>query len=181
VPPYLPAAWSHVIARQGHPIPGAPVLHGTRLRMSFGALSPSEAAAMLEGLTAVDCVQLMEGVPPLSAALHTRRLRYDRRLPMSWWRSLREVWELGAGTCADLAAGVAAELRVYHGVHAVPVIYHVRPGLWHAVVRLPNGEVIDPSRTGGMTEGETPLPLSEAMFRELGIDPFELALRMADV
>lgn len=127
---------------------------------------------MLEGLAEVDTVQLTQGIPPLSAALHARRIRYDRSLPMSWWRSIREVWELGAGTCADLAAGVAAELRVFHGVAATPVIYHSRPGMWHAVVRLPDGTVIDPSRTGGMGE-RTPLPLSPALLAYLGIEPPE--------
>lgn len=158
----------HIIARRGHPVPDADVTHGRRLRFGFGALSPAEAAAMLEGLTEVDRVQLSEGIPPISQALHFRRLRYRKDLPMSHWKTLREIWELGGGTCADFSAAVAAELRHFHGVQARPVIYHSRVGMWHAVVALPDGRVIDPSRTGGMGERE-PLPASPALLAALGL------------
>lgn len=115
---------------------------------------------MLQGLYMVDLQQLQEGVPPISAALHPgsgvggsgRRLVYERRDPRERWQTVRDIWESGGGDCEDLAAAVAAELTL-RGDPARPVIYKVRDGLAHAVVqRLSTGELLDPSRTGGMGE-----------------------------
>lgn len=115
----------------------------------FGALTLAEAQALLSGLQAVDQVQLAQGWPSVSLGLQTGRLRYLRRDPNEHWRNVREIWRFGGGDCEDLAAAVAAEL-IMQGVPARAVIQRVRPGLAHALVRLPDRRIIDPSRTGGM-------------------------------
>ena len=133
---------------------------GGRIRPTLPTLTISEAALMLQGLYLVNLEQLRNGARPISAALHRgsgingygRRLRYIRRDPLERWKSIRDIWLDGGGDCEDLAAAVAAELTVM-GVPARPVIYVVREGLAHAVVQLlDTGELIDPSKTGGMGE-----------------------------
>jgi len=122
----------------------------------FGRLTLEEAQALLQGLHAVNVVQLRRGIVPVGPALFPdargrRRLRYIRRDPNERWLNLREIWRLGGGDCEDLAAAVSAELEVLHGIPAIPIITRVRPGLAHArVLRLDNGTILDPSVTGGM-------------------------------
>lgn len=161
--PLVPYMRRAVARRVGAHLGGALGLAGGggRIRPSLPSLNISEAALMLQGLYLVDLQQLRQGVPPISAALHPgsglsghgrRRLVYDRRDPRERWKSVRDIWHDGGGDCEDLAAAVAAELTLC-GVPARPVIYVVRPGLAHAVVQdLETGELIDPSRTGGMGE-----------------------------
>lgn len=118
---------------------------------------------MLQGLYQVNLEQLRSGqVAPISFALHKgsslgstrdgRLLRYIRSDPRERWQTVRDIWQTGGGDCEDLAAAVAAELTL-KGVPARPVIYRVRDGLAHAVVQdLETGQLIDPSKTGGMGE-----------------------------
>lgn len=121
----------------------------------------AEAQEMLLGLMATDMLQLRSGVPRIlralalgSAGRGRRRLRYIRRDRNETWLNLRDIWAKGGGDCEDLAAGVAAEFNVFAGVPSRPVIVRVRPGLAHAVVEiLDTGEIVDPSRIGGMGEG----------------------------
>lgn len=113
-------------------------------------LTLEEAAAALQGLAAVDRVQLRRGVPGVLAGLRSGQLRYIRRDPREEWRSLQELWRHGGGDCEDLAAALAAEL-VELGIPAKPVVYRVRPGLAHAVtLRLHDRVLLDPSVMGGM-------------------------------
>ncbi len=123
-----------------------------------------EAAEMLEGVTRVNQLQLAGGMPGITMALQRgvvggtrdgRRLRYIRHDPTERWQTIRGIWRRGGGDCEDLAAAVAAEIR-HRGGQADPVIYRVRPGLAHVIVRardrLGQVEYLDPSRWGGMGE-----------------------------
>lgn len=67
------------------------------------------------------------------------------------WLTPREVLARRAGDCEDLAAWRAAELRVA-GVDpaARPVLIHTGPNSYHAVVRLADGTLEDPSAVLGM-------------------------------
>jgi len=89
---------------------------------------------------------------PEAPALYASGVRY-RREP----REIREdfatlpvVLARGCGDCDDLAPALSAELVVRHGVDARPVVRAIRPGLWHCLVELPSGRVLDPSRRLGM-------------------------------
>lgn len=117
---------------------------------TFGELQLAEAAELMQGLMRVDLLQLRQGTPPISRALREGELVYIREDPLEHWRTIKELWRYGGGDCEDLACAVAAEM-VWRGHPARPVIYHVRPGLSHAVVQdLADGTLWDPSRTGGM-------------------------------
>ena len=121
-----------------------------RLVPHFGRLTLEAAERLLYGLYLVNIHQLRGGVPPISAALHSGRLRYIRQDPNEHWRSIREIWQKGGGDCEDLSAAVAAEMTV-RGTPARPTLYRVRPGLAHAVVLDVGANMrVDPSRTGGM-------------------------------
>lgn len=127
---------------------GPGVVH-VRLR----PMSLEQAQVALAGLVAVNRAQLRAGVPPISAALHTRRLRYERRDPKELWLTIRGIWAQGSGDCEDLAAATAAELEEL-GIPARARIKRVSLGLAHALTeRLDNGTVLDPSITGGMNDG----------------------------
>jgi hypothetical protein len=127
------------------------------VRPSFNGLPLDEAAVLLGGVFEVDRFQIRSGRAPVGviAALAPdrrgrRRLRYQRIDKNEVWRTNRDVWKYGGGDCEDLAAAAAAELVEVYGVPAAPMIYRVRPGLAHAVVRLGDGRIFDPSRLGGM-------------------------------
>jgi len=119
-------------------------------------MSVQEAELLLQGLLLIDQHQLLEGVPPISAALREGRLKYIRRDPHEHFRTIRELWHYGGGDCEDLSTAVAAEIAVQTGrlarveSPARPEFYQARPGLWHSVTRVQGGPRIDPSRTGGM-------------------------------
>jgi len=89
--------------------------------------------------------------PPLYAS----GVRYQRELGRGQmsrpeqWQTVPVLYETGWGDCEDLACALAAEMQV-EGVHARPELLHVAPGLWHIVVRLPSGELEDPSARLGM-------------------------------
>jgi hypothetical protein len=153
-------AWSAITARQA-PWGGRAEQIGA-VQGRLGKLTIGEAQAFLQGgLVGLNRYQLrVMGVQPISRALHEGRVVYDRRDPDEHWRSIREIWEagdgisgpvgVGRGDCEDLAAALAAELTEA-GFPAEVVIAPVRPGLSHAIVRvIASGELLDPSRTGGM-------------------------------
>lgn len=60
-----------------------------------------------------------------------------------------EVARQGWGDCDDLALWAAAALRL-KGIRATVDVVRSGERLWHAVVRLPNGQTIDPSKRLGM-------------------------------
>lgn len=128
---------------------------------TFARLNLEEVNALLQGLFLADMSQIRRGWPPILDALKVgsagpgqRRLRYIRDDPDEFWETIRDIWAVGGGDCEDLAAAVAAELVVSGADEgARPMIYRVRPGLAHAVVRMSTGQIFDPSKVGGMGEG----------------------------
>lgn len=129
-----------------------------RLAGRFHAYSVGEVRALLLGLTAQNVRQLRRGVPPISKALQPRardgerEVRYIRRDEDETWWSIRDIWRRGGGDCEDLAAAVAAELQV-QGINARADLYKVRPGLYHAIVKVRGMKgYLDPSKWGGMGE-----------------------------
>lgn len=131
-------------------------------------LSLLETAHMLQGLYLVDLAQLESGIRPIFAHLQpgsgrrwgvARRLRYNRKDFGEVWQTIRDIWRNGGGDCEDLAAAVAAEFT-FKGIPARPVIRRVRPGLAHAIVQiLSTGQLVDPSKIGGMGTPEEHEPL----------------------
>ncbi len=65
------------------------------------------------------------------------------------WAMPSETFRQGWGDCDDLALWAAAALRL-RGIKARVVVKRTGPRLWHAVVRLPNGRILDPSKRLGM-------------------------------
>jgi len=53
--------------------------------------------------------------------------------------------ELGIGSCGSLSAAEYGWLRA-HDHQASLVVRKMSPGVWHVVVRLPNGTVWDPAK-----------------------------------
>ena len=146
------------------------------IRPHLTRLTLEEAAWMMQGLYLADLSQLERGIPGIlhwlrrgTAAGGGRRLRYVRDDPDEVWQTLRDLWASGGGDCEDLAAAVAAELT-YKGVPARPVIYRVRRGLAHAVVQvLGTGQILDPSRLGGMGEVD-PTRVGDILYQPLHED-----------
>lgn len=123
---------------------------GGHLEPRLGRLSPREAEAALQGLVALDLVQLRAGAAPVSPGLARGALRYVEEDPLEEWQSVREIWSSGGGDCEDLAAAVAAE-RTLRGAPSRVRILRIRPGLLHAVVEdLRTRRIFDPSVLGGM-------------------------------
>lgn len=81
-------------------------------------------------------------LPPLlrSGVVYRREASGHER-----WLLPHEVMARGAGDCEDLAAWLAAELRL-KGVPAEFAVVASGPGRWHAVVKMPDGRIADPSR-----------------------------------
>lgn len=87
---------------------------------------------------------------PDTPRLYASGVRY-RREPSGQeeWSTIPDVLSRGYGDCEDLAAWGAAELRM-KGIDARPIAYQSGPHTWHAVIELPDGRRIDPSKKLGM-------------------------------
>lgn len=87
--------------------------------------------------------------PPLYEA----GIRYHNEQNTEDWQTVDELYQSGAGDCEDLASALAAESQE-RGIMAWPAFYfRQRPNgsrLYHIVVRLPDGRILDPSRRLGM-------------------------------
>lgn len=69
------------------------------------------------------------------------------------WLGVEALLARGFGDCEDLAAYLAAWLRARRGVAARVGLVEYRKGSrrwYHAIVRLPDGSVLDPSAELGM-------------------------------
>lgn len=66
------------------------------------------------------------------------------------FKTIPNVIAAGNGDCDQLAPWRAAELRVRHGVKAMPEVKRMGENLWHVYVRMPDGSVEDISAHLGM-------------------------------
>lgn len=111
---------------------------------------------LLDALTSINVRWLR--AYPTAPSIYDGGVRYARE-PMGSevWRTLPIVLSSGWGDCEDLGCARAAELRV-SGVRAVAVPRFVGAGqvggrateLIHIVVRMPDGQIEDPSARLGM-------------------------------
>lgn len=106
--------------------------------------------ALLEGLTKANVVFLRNvgGVPKL----YKSGVKYTPEKGTEEWLTIPYVLSAGKGDCEDLAAWRAAEYIVA-GIPAKPdVRARLVNGVWraHAIVRLPDGRIDDPSIKLGM-------------------------------
>ncbi len=109
---------------------------------------------LLDALVAsnVDWLQRKPGTP----GIYQAGVRYRAEAGTEEWKIIPECMRDGLADCEDLAAWLCAELRV-KGVAAKPYLEFKRYGnfyLYHVMVKLPNGEVLDPSRRLGMGKDE---------------------------
>lgn len=82
--------------------------------------------------------------------LYRAGVRYRRERPgQEAWRLPSQVAASGYGDCEDLAIWRTAELQ-REGIPARFEVIRAGPRLWHAVVRLPDGRIEDPSKRLGM-------------------------------
>lgn len=111
--------------------------------------------AALDALTALDAEYLRAN--PRTPSLYTSGVVWQRETPdhgghnEERFLAIPYVLQLGWGDCDDIACWRAAELRVKGDRDARAVVYAVRPGLWHVIVRNGQGATEDPSRRLGMT------------------------------
>lgn len=133
----------------------------------------SPLVILLEALTSINEFHLTRGLAtgkPLPR-LYDSGVRYREEKPgKEDWPDIPKVISQGWGDCEDLAAYRAAELRVYDGIEAEPVIKWrwiptwkllragykknrlPKDGVWlvHCLVRFPDGSIEDPSKLLGM-------------------------------
>ena len=112
--------------------------------MDLGSPSAAQVQALMEGLTLINQVAMRES-GELWPDLRSAGVRYART---SRWLSAALLLERGRGDCKDLCAYEAARLR--EAGHK-PTIRLTRVGrTWHVQLRLPGGEIFDPSAELGM-------------------------------
>lgn len=89
---------------------------------------------------------------PETPDLYKSGVKYERQ-PMGAERFLPipMVIAAGGGDCDQLAPWRAAELRVRHGIKAMPEVRKMESHLFHVFVRMPNGKAEDISARLGMS------------------------------
>jgi len=110
---------------------------------------------LIEGLAKANLAYIkIKGAPPI----YQSGVRYKMELSSENWLTIPYLLATGYGDCEDLAAWRAAELQA-QGIKAKPDIRaRIMPdGVWraHALVRLPDGTIEDPSAKLGMPAGGT--------------------------
>lgn len=125
------------------------LFHGDKDR----ELSHATLRVLLDALFQIDVLYLR--AHPEVPDLYDARVRYQEEpLGAEDWQDIPTTLRLGYGDCEDEACWLAAELFVRYGVEARPdFTCQVREDgsyLYHIVVRLPDGRVMDPSRYLGM-------------------------------
>ena len=116
---------------------------------------PDNEAVMLDLLTCLINIDIRFLKKfPATPSLYSSGVIYIEELPgQEDWRDVESVLKHGGGDCEDLACWRIAELRML-GVDARPRIeWKLKPDgnqLYHIQVRLPTGEVEDPSTKLGM-------------------------------
>ena len=96
---------------------------------------------------AKDDLQRHPGLP----RLYRSGVRYARTddLGFEYFALPSQVYRKRWADCDQLSVLARAALQL-KGIAARAVVVRTGPALWHAVVRMPNGKVIDPSKRLGM-------------------------------
>ncbi len=121
--------------------------------------------SLLRTLTGINVLILNEH--PEIPDIFKAGVRYKPEHHTEHWQDCLTTWRLGHGDCEDLASWYCAQLRVRHGIKAVPTATVRQLGqrtIYHALVKLPNGKLVDPSRMLGMGSSPgtmTPYNISE--------------------
>jgi len=117
---------------------------GLALTVVIPQPSAAEILALCEGLVAVSRVQMRRDRRPWPD-LKSAGVRYQRT---DGWQSPRQLLASRRGDCKELAVYEVARLRE-RGVPATLRITRVGR-VWHVLVRMPDGQLFDPSRELGM-------------------------------
>lgn len=132
-------------------------------RQRYGAALTDQAFAILLGSLTAWNEAFLRHARALGISIphpYDAGLRYEKEPPpQEEWLDVVELYERRVGDCEDLAAALAAWLRVYEGIDAragfarrvveMPQIGSV--WLFHCFVVLPDGRILDPSKRLGMT------------------------------
>lgn len=108
---------------------------------------------LLEALVLVDAAYLI--AHPETPPLYESGVRYEEEPPgQEDWQDIPTCLRMRVGDCEDLACWRAAELVVRQRVLARPTFTFKRRAnggyVYHIQVKLPNGQIEDPSRILGM-------------------------------
>jgi hypothetical protein len=88
---------------------------------------------------------------PRTPDIYKSGVRYIPQNPgVERFLPIPRVLAAGGGDCDQLAPWRAAELRVRHGIKAMPEVIQMSDRLFHVFVRLPGGKAEDPSAHLGM-------------------------------
>ena len=88
---------------------------------------------------------------PETPDLYASGVRYrEQPLGVERFKPIPLILAQGNADCDQLAPWRAAELRVRHGVKAMPEVKQMGRALYHVFVRLPNGQAEDVSAHLGM-------------------------------
>ena len=103
---------------------------------------PGPLAALLERYATVyENDVSTDALPSWCFARYVR----DKRHQPENWRRPRAFMKLRRGDCEDHVIYEVVRLRK-RGIRAGPWVLRTRPRRFHAVVKLPNGRILDPSR-----------------------------------
>lgn len=136
--------------------------------IEFDIPSPVDVKALnifVRALAAYDTLWLQRN--PGTPALYESGVRYKSQ-PAGFERfaPIPLILAAGSGDCDQLAPWRAAELRVRHGIKALPEVRQFGDRLFHVYVRLPNGKAEDPSAHLGMKVPEKLAAAGRALLRK---------------
>lgn len=116
--------------------------------------------SLMEGLVQANCQWLK--AYPKTIRLYNSPVVYRPEVDTEDWQDIPTTIERGYGDCEDLACWRCAELRVFEGTSATPfIMWRDGPNgaIYHALVKLPDGRIEDPSRAKGMRHSITNAPV----------------------
>lgn len=138
--------------------------------IEFNVPSPVDARTLnifCRALCAYDVMWLRQH--PETPPLYKSGVRYvEQPMGVEEFKPIPLVLAAGSGDCNQLAPWRAAEIRVRHGIKALPEVKQMGPRLFHVYVRLPNGEVEDTSARLGMAVPERLAALGREILRKRG-------------
>jgi hypothetical protein len=136
-----------------------------RIQFELDRADVRELNVLVRALCALNVLYLR--AHPRTPLLKRSGVRY-RTQPAGCERFLTipKVLAAGSGDCDQLAPWRAAELRVHHGIRAMPEVRRMGNRLWHVYVRYPNGKVEDISAVLGMPIPPRLAALGRAILRK---------------